>query len=78
MHTHLSLLFVSGKPCVVPAIPNAVTSPSGVVLFGDGPVTVTCKLGYGINGTTEKTQTIKCKADQTFETVAFPCQGGYL
>ncbi|KAK2173065.1 hypothetical protein NP493_905g00052 [Ridgeia piscesae] len=65
----------TGKPCLVPdAIPNAVTSSSGVVRFGDGPVTVTCKTGYGINGTTDTTQTIKCNADQTFETVAYPCQ----
>ena len=68
--------YVSEKPCLVPeTILHANTSKTGVVLFGD-QVTVECHDGYGVNGSTVKTQTIKCKADQKFEDTV-SCQGGF-
>ena len=73
------LLFVSGKPCLIPqGILHATLSHSGVVVFGDEPVTVTCDVGYGINGnSTQMTQAIRCMADGTFGEPQ-PCLGGFV
>ena len=72
------LLRVAGKPCfIVPEdYTNAALSQSGVVLFGSSPVTVTCDAGYAVSGNVSlsTTQTIACRADQTFED-AEPCLG---
>ena len=47
-------------------------------MFGDEPVTVTCDVGYGVNGnSTWMTQVIKCRTDGTFGEPQ-PCLGGFL
>ena len=72
----MTSLNVSEKPCLVPErIPHANTSKTGVVLF-DEEVTVTCNTGYGVNGSSEKIQNIKCEASQTFKKT-MPCQSKF-
>ena len=67
--------FPSGLPCLVPEqVPHATVSVTGVVLFGGQPVTVTCDTGYGVNGTTVTTQTLRCNTDQTLD-APHPCLG---
>ncbi|KAI0223265.1 hypothetical protein LSAT2_025516 [Lamellibrachia satsuma] len=70
----MTSLYVSEKPCLVPErIPHATTSKTGVVLFDDvDEVKVTCNTGYGVNGSSAKTQNIKCEANQTFKKIV-PC-----
>ena len=74
----MTSLYVSEKPCLVPErIPHATTSKTGVVLFDDvDEVKVTCNTGYGVNGSSAKTQNIKCEANQTFKKIV-PCLGKF-